>query len=76
MARPKECEGCLVKQSECHEPVVTFEEKIHLCPCTTCLVKVTCDPLLMCDAYAFYNKIVGRAMSRDEHDRIFGNDKK
>jgi len=46
----------------CHQPLVTLNNNIYECPCTICLVKVTCGEDDGCDDYQVYHKVVEQVM--------------
>ena len=63
MTSIKECKGCtLLRNTEYHDRVkcrivalaVTKDEEVKDCPCTTCLVKVTCNAF--CNSWIIYRQ--------------------
>ena len=46
------CEGC--KSTSCHPPELKYRGKTYTCPCTTCIVKVTCPKETTCEEYLKY----------------------
>ena len=73
--KPKACMGCCSYQyDECHEPHITYKGEDYICPCSICIVKVTCD-FDGCDAYTDYHNVVSmerlqKQLKGTKYDRL------
>ena len=49
------CKGCQLSY-DCHGPKTRYLGKEYICPCATCIVKVTCQEDVICESYITFKK--------------------
>ena len=71
-SKPNECMACPSYDygEGCHKPIIIYKGEEHTCPCSICLVKVTCRDF-GCQDYTDYHNIV----SMEGLQRLLDNEK-